>query len=320
VDLDDIGLPLAAQIADGTWRAAAGEEFDLAGDFAGAGIVAAKKDLVPVFAEESARLDHDPVRTPVDGAGQMVEEQDAHSVGRMRGGRDVEQPEQWLVRWLGGLVPGSGVGGRVARGASVREDPAALVGSHGPPLAGRKVPKIEGADADAQETEGRVADGCSHAAHLTVLSLDQFEFEPAVGDTFPEADGWIPRRHRRLRVQQTDLAWTCAVSLDGHAGSELAEGVRGGDPFDLGPVGAGVAVFGIEETAVEAGFVAEEEETLGVRVEATQGIHLRREPKAVERTVGGTIRSELAEDAAGLVEGNQHGAGVRRSPLGCGAR
>ena len=72
VDLDDVGLPLAAQVADGSRRTAAGEEFDLAWDFAGAGIVAAEQRLVSVFGQESAGLDHDPVCAPVDGAGQVV--------------------------------------------------------------------------------------------------------------------------------------------------------------------------------------------------------------------------------------------------------
>jgi len=97
VDLDDVGLPSSAQVADGSRRSAAGEEFDLAGDFAGAGVVATEQGLVPVFGQESAGLDHDPVCAPVDGAGQVVEEEHAHWVGRMRGGVEGEQPEEPVV-------------------------------------------------------------------------------------------------------------------------------------------------------------------------------------------------------------------------------
>ena len=97
MDLHDIWPPFPAQVADRSRRTAAGDEFDLARDFAGAGIVAAQQGLVSVFGQESAGLDHDPVCAPVDGAGQMVEEEDAHRVERMRGGVEGEQSEEPIV-------------------------------------------------------------------------------------------------------------------------------------------------------------------------------------------------------------------------------
>lgn len=154
-----------------------------------------------------------------------------------------------------------------------------------------------------------MAYGGGHPADLTVLSLDQFEFEPAVGDVLPETDRGIPWWHRRLGIKQPDPAGTCAVSLDGDSGRELGESIGCGDSFDLRPVGAGVPVLGVQESAVEAWLVAEQQETFRVRVKATQGIHPWGKSKAVERTVGRPVRGELAEDAVRLVEGNQHGRG-----------
>ena len=52
-------------------------------------------------------------------------------------------------------------------------------------------------------------------------------------------------------------------------------GCGGGAAFYDGGVFALVSVAGIEEAGVEAGLVAEEEEPLGIGVEATEGIDVR---------------------------------------------
>ena len=193
--------------------------------------------------------------------------------------------------------------------ACSREDPAAFVRSNWPPLARRKISELERADADAHETEGRMANGGGHAPDLAVPAFDQFKFQPAIRDVLPEADGRLPRGHCGLWFQELHAAGAGAVSLDRHAGGELDEGVGRRDPFDLTPVGAGMSILGVEEPAVEAGFVAQEEKTLGIRIQTAQCIDARGKAKAIERTVRRTVRSELAENAVGLVEGNQHGCG-----------
>ena len=43
------------------------------------------------------------------------------------------------------------------------------------PGAWREAPKGQAANADANQAQGRVADGCGHAADLPILSLDQFQ-------------------------------------------------------------------------------------------------------------------------------------------------
>jgi hypothetical protein len=109
-----------------------------------------------------------------------------------------------------------------------------------------------------------------------------------------------------LGIQQGDAAGAGSVILDGDAGGEFLEGVRGGDPFDLGPVGAGVAAFGIEQAGVQAGFVTEEEEAFGVGVESAEGVDAGWESESGEGPVGRTIGGKLAEDTVRLVEGDQH--------------
>ena len=58
------------------------------------------------------------------------------------------------------------------------------------------------------------------------------------------------------------------------------EGVGGGDPLHLGPVGAGVPFFRVKELAVQAGFIAEQKQTFRVRIQPPQGINVFGNPKA----------------------------------------
>jgi hypothetical protein len=50
------------------------------------------------------------------------------------------------------------------------------------------------------------------------------------------------------------------------AGAEFLEGGIVDFAFDLGPVGAGVGLLGVEELGVESGFVGEKEEAFAVAV------------------------------------------------------
>ncbi len=72
------------------------------------------------------------------------------------------------------------------------------------------------------------------------------------------------------------------------------------------PIGARVSATGIEEAGVESGLVAQEEQALAVGIEAPDGIDARREAEAGKGAVGRAVRGELREDAAGLVEGEEH--------------
>jgi hypothetical protein len=96
------------------------------------------------------------------------------------------------------------------------------------------------------------------------------------------------------------------VVLNGDPRGEAIEGVPGWDPFDLGPIGAGMTSFGIEKSCVESGFIAQEEEAFGVGVEPTQRIHPGWEREFRERPVRRSVGRELAENAVWLVESDQH--------------
>jgi len=151
-----------------------------------------------------------------------------------------------------------------------------------------------------------VTDGGGHAPDLTVAAFDEFEFDPAVGDILAKTDGRIARGDDRLGIEERDPAGTGAVILDGDTGSELLEGFRGGNPLDLGPVGAGMAAFGIEQAGIQAGFIAEEQQALGVGIESAEGVDVGWKTEPGEGTVGRTVGGELAEDTVRFVEGDQH--------------
>jgi len=62
----------------------------------------------------------------------------------------------------------------------------------------------------------------------------------------------------------------------------------------------------IEQARIESGLVAQEQQTLGIRIEPSEGVHPRRKPELSQGTVGRSIRSELGQHAIGLVEGQEH--------------
>jgi hypothetical protein len=63
-----------------------------------------------------------------------------------------------------------------------------------------------------------------------------------------------------------------------------------------------VGIFWVQETSVEAGFVAEEEETFRIGIQPTQWINVFGEAKFGEGTVRGAIGSKLGEDSVRFME------------------
>lgn len=178
------------------------------------------------------------------------------------------------------------MGGRRAPwGRGSGEDEPAFGGGEFAPRSCGQVAERELTDADAEEAERGMADGRGHAADLAVAALDQFELEPAVGHILPEADGGIARWKDGLGIEKGHAAGSGAVVLDGDSVGEFVERFWGWDPFDLGPVGAWVAAFGIEEACVESGLVAEKQQSFGIGVEPAEGIDAGRESEPGEGTV-----------------------------------
>jgi hypothetical protein len=65
-----------------------------------------------------------------------------------------------------------------------------------------------------------------------------------------------------------------------------------------------MGVLRIEESGVEAGLVAEEEEAFGVGIESTQGIDIFWKSKLGQGPVGRTVRRELGKNSVRFMEGD----------------
>jgi hypothetical protein len=65
-------------------------------------------------------------------------------------------------------------------------------------------------------------------------------------------------------------------------------------------------VLGIEETGVEAWFVAKEEEAFRIGIKSTKGVNIFWESKLSQGAVGGAIWGKLGNHPIGFMKGEEH--------------
>lgn len=178
------------------------------------------------------------------------------------------------------------------------------------PVAGDKRGEEKISDAHPDEAQRGMADGGGHAAHLAIFPFGELEGEPAIGDSLAKADRWTTRGECGRRIEEA-----CAtrqgleISEVDLAALEARERDGSGNALDLCPILPTVSMLGIKEAGVEAGFVAEEEETLTVGVEPAERINVFGQTEVCE---GAPLRAglgcKLREDAVRFVEGEEHRA------------
>jgi hypothetical protein len=100
-------------------------------------------------------------------------------------------------------------------------------------------------------------DGGGHAANLPISSFDQLNRQPTVRDGLAKADRRIPRGDIGLRLQDPSPTWPCPLALDHHPWLEPGQDFDAGHALHLRPVGAPMAMTGVEQALVQAGFVRE---------------------------------------------------------------
>lgn len=234
--------------------------------------------------------------------------------GTLGGNASVRNREGTLtvanIRWLKTIRAGK------LRGRRAGEHRGFLGRGEAFPMAGLERCEVKSADTHADQAQRGVADGGGHASDLAVTAFDEFEGDPAIGNGFPHANGRVSGRDCGLGVEQPSAAGEGGAALNEDATAEAGEGFRGGDAFDLDPVLTRVGVFGLEEPLIPVGFVAEEEETFGVGVEAADGVDAGWELEFGEIAVWGTVGGELGENAPRFMEGDEHGGGWRRLGVG----
>ena len=158
---------------------------------------------------------------------------------------------------------------------------------------------MELTDGYSEEAEGWEADSGGHFADLAVAAFVEGEFEPAGWDVLAEPYGRIAGR--KVGVDALGPSWESFAAFYDNAGAELLQGGFGDYTFDLGPVGAGVGVFGVEKFGVQAGFVGEKEKAFAIAVEAAEGVDAGGKLEFGQGALSGVVRRELREDAVGFV-------------------
>ena len=129
-----------------------------------------------------------------------------------------------------------------------------------------------------------MADGGGHPADLAIFPLGEFEGKPRVRDVLAVADRWISRRHGRSGVQQPRAARPRAkITEVDPAALEAAQCLPIRHPFDLRPIFAPVRMTRVQEAGVQAGLVAEEQQSLGIGVEPAERVEALRQTEVGER-------------------------------------
>jgi len=152
-----------------------------------------------------------------------------------------------------------------------------------------------------------MADRCCHPTNLAIFSLDKPKFEPGIGNIFAITDRRIAGRNFGCGVEKPRVARERSEIAQIEAAFELSDRGGGRHAFYLGPILTRVLTSWIEKTRVEFGFVRQQEQTLGIRVEPTERIDVTGKPEISERAPARTgFGGELRENAVGLVECEQH--------------
>src|ERR1035441_11135179 len=106
-----------------------------------------------------------------------------------------------------------------------------------------------------------MSDGGGHAADLVVLAFGQLQANPTGGYGLAEADRRVARGKVRLRVENPGAAGQSLAFLDDESFCKLEQGVRRGNSFNLDPVFALVGVARVQESFIQAGLVADQEQS-----------------------------------------------------------
>lgn len=152
-----------------------------------------------------------------------------------------------------------------------------------------------------------MSDRGGHAADLAVFAFHELEREPGVGNVFAKANRRVARRQRGWWLETSNVARARGVVADPDAAFEFRESAGIGNVLDLCPVFAAMPAVGVEQSGIEARFVAQEEQAFGVGVEAPERINVFRERELGERAPARSgLGSELRKDTVGFMKGEEH--------------
>src|SRR5689334_6874283 len=115
------------------------------------------------------------------------------------------------------------------------------------------------ADSHTDQTQRRMTNCSGHFSDLAVFSFDQLQRQPARGDCFSEANGWVARGYFGLRIEQVGRAGEGLAALNDETLFQGTQrrGIR--NPLNLNPILAFMSMSWVQQPLVERGFIAEEE-------------------------------------------------------------
>lgn len=149
-------------------------------------------------------------------------------------------------------------------------------------------------------------DSGGHAPNLAVFALDEFKTEPDGRDGLAGTNRREARCDVRLWFEQPRLAWEGLSALDDKAFLQFAESFRRGNIFDLRPIKPRVAMARVEKLLIQRGFIAEEKQAFGIRIEPSDGIDILGKTEVSQRAIRGAVGCELGNHAIRLMEGDEH--------------
>src|SRR5687768_10504129 len=121
-----------------------------------------------------------------------------------------------------------------------------------------------------------MTDGGSHTADLPVLALDELQRDPAGWNVFAETNRRITRWEFRLWIDDPCAARQSSTALDNRSFLQCSECSRIRNLLHLRPIDSFVAVAWMKQALVEFRFIAEQQQTFAVGIQATDRVHIAR--------------------------------------------
>jgi len=152
-----------------------------------------------------------------------------------------------------------------------------------------------------------MSDGRSHAAHLAIFSLHQLQRDPGVGYGRAHADGRHARCDLRRRIEPACRARPRTLASNRDAAREAGERRLVGRTLDLRPIFTAMPRIRMEEARIQSGLIGQQQQSLRIRIEPPQRIHIRRQMKVRQRPPPRSrFRRELGKHTVGFMQREKH--------------
>lgn len=109
-----------------------------------------------------------------------------------------------------------------------------------------------------------------------------------------------------LWLQLHGAAGQCFFPLNHHALLKLEQIFRRGNSFNLDVIGSWMRLPRMQQSCHQRRFVTQQQQTFGIMIQTPDGIDFFGKSKFSQCSLAGLFLGELAEDAVGFVESEEH--------------